>query len=328
MATRNAPEASDTQAPSADPRASPLAERAARLRAFNRFYTHRIGATRQDYQDSPYTLAEMRILYELAHRDGATLSSLSHELGLDAGYLSRTLKRFTQQGLVAKWQSKADHRQMLLTLTKAGREAFAPFDVRSQQQAESLLAALPEAGQTELIAHLAQAEALLTGSQTDVELRTHRPGDMGWVIEAHARLYAQEYGWNGEFELMVAEICAHFLKHFDPERERCWIVERAGQRLGCAFVVQKSKAVAQLRCVLLEPAARGLGLGRRLVNEAIGFARDCGYREMVLQTHDCLHAARAVYEQAGFTLKSEEQYERFGVKLVGQEWVLNLDGRK
>ncbi|KPF70625.1 MarR family transcriptional regulator [beta proteobacterium AAP99] len=305
-----------------------MAERAARLRAFNRFYTQRIGATRQDYLDSPYTLAEMRILYELAHRDGATLSSLSYELGLDAGYLSRTLKRFTQQGLVAKWQSKADHRQMLLTLTKAGREAFAPFDARSQQQAESLLAALPEDGQAELIAHLAQAEALLTGSESDVTMRSHQPGDMGWVIEAHARLYAQEYGWNGEFELMVAEICTHFLKHFDPSRERCWIVERAGQRLGCAFVVQKSKTVAQLRCVLLEPAARGIGLGKRLVSEAIDFARASGYREMMLWTNDCLHAARAVYEQAGFTLRSEEQHESFGVKLVGQEWMLKLDGRK
>ncbi len=325
MVRRSAPEGAD---PPAAGRQDELADRAARLRAFNRFYTQCIGAARRDELDSAHTQAEMRILYELAQHDGATLSSLSQELGLDAGYLSRTLKRFTQQGLVAKWQSKADHRQLLLTLTKAGREAFAPYEARRQQQAQGLLAALPEAGQTALLAHLGAAQALLGGSQTDAILRTHRPGDMGWIIEAHARLYAQECGFNGEFEALVADICTQFLKHFNAERERCWILERAGWRLGCVFVVSHSKTVAQLRCLLLEPAARGQGMGRRLVREAIDFARSAGYRELMLWTHDGLHAARAIYEQAGFRLDSEAPETRFGVQIIGQTWCLKLNGRK
>jgi DNA-binding MarR family transcriptional regulator/ribosomal protein S18 acetylase RimI-like enzyme len=308
-----------------------ISQRVRAVRHFNRFYTRQIGVLQEGLLASPFSLAELRVLYELAHRVAATATELGREMGMDAGYLSRIVAGFRKRGLVTAQASREDKRVMRLTLSAKGKTTFEPLSARSDAEVASLLGGLPVAQQQELVDAMRRIEVLLTGegaaasqAKPPYTLRRHRPGDMGWVVHRHAALYAREYGWDDSFEAMVADIAANFVRNFDPERERCWIAEREGEIIGCVFVVKKSKTVAQLRMLLVEPEARGLGLGHRLVDECIRFARECGYRKIVLWTNDILHAARHIYVKAGFKLTVEERHTSFGHKLVGQTWELKL----
>jgi DNA-binding MarR family transcriptional regulator/N-acetylglutamate synthase-like GNAT family acetyltransferase len=301
--------------------------RVAAMRHFSRFYTRRIGVLQEGLLASPFSLAEARVLYELAHRDGVAASSLAGDLGLDAGYLSRILQKFSRRGLVTRTHSASDARVRPLALTAKGRAAFAPLDQRSQQEIATLLGALPDPSQRRLISSMQTIEWLLADKPSSPALcvlRAHRPGDMGWVIERHGALYAQEYGWDERFEALVAEIAAQFIRNFDPQRERCWIAERNGERVGCVFLVRKSATVAKLRLLIVDPAARGMGLGRQLVDECVRFARKCDYRKLTLWTQDNLRAARHIYQAAGFQCVKRERHANFGHALVGETWDLPL----
>ena len=299
------------------------------VRRFNRFYTQRIGMLRQSLYDSPWSLAEVRVLYELAHAQAQLVASdLAQRLGLDAGYLSRILRGFVASGYVRKSPAEGDARRLRLTLTPAGRKAFAPIDRASHDEIAALLAPLPNAAQRRLVGAMQTVETLLgepEKSTTPILLRPHRPGDMGWVVACHGRLYAEEYGWDETFEALVADIAARFIKRYDPKRERCWIAERDGENVGSVFVVERSPSVAQLRLLIVDPSARGAGIGRRLVAECIDFARRTGYRKMMLWTNGGLDAARHLYEDAGFRLTKEERHHSFGKDLVGQTFVLDLN---
>jgi len=307
--------------------ASPADPRVDVVRRFNRFYTRRIGALRAGLLDSPFPLAEARLLYELAHRERPTASALARDLGLDAGYLSRMLRGLERKRLITRERSPSDARQSLLGLTAAGRRAAATLDTRSSAEVRAMLGKLPDAGQRRLVEAMRDVERLL-GAAPDPKvpylLRPHRPGDMGWVVHRHAVLYAQEYGWDERFEALVAKIVAKFIDDFDPKRERCWIAERGGEIVGSVFLVAKSPTVAQLRMLYVEPAARGLGIGKQLVDECERFAREKGYRKIVLWTNSILHAARHIYEAAGYRLVAEEPHDSFGHRLVGQTWELKL----
>ncbi|MDA7415935.1 bifunctional helix-turn-helix transcriptional regulator/GNAT family N-acetyltransferase [Xenophilus arseniciresistens] len=300
------------------------------LRRFNRFFTRRIGVL-DAYLGGRLSLTDVRVLYELAHRDGLSATQLQRELGLDAGYLSRILKRYEKDGWLLRAPHPKDARQSLLQLTEAGHAAFSPMQQKSREEAAALLAPLPPAQRAEAVAAMARIESLLdpAGAPASQALRTALlrdpvPGDLGWVVQQHGELYAREYGWDMRFEAMVAEIAARFVQHFDPAAEKCWIAELDGQRVGAIFVVRKSATVAQLRMLILAPQARGLGLGARLTDEAIAFARARGYRRMVLWTNSCLTAARAIYARRGFVLDKSEPYEDFGQKLLGETWSLKL----
>lgn len=299
------------------------------LRAFNRFYTQRIGIL-DPYLGSAFSLTEVRVLYELAHHAPCTASELVRRLLLDAGYLSRILRRFAAEGWMERTPAPTDARQQVLALTQEGRAVFEPLQQRSREEATGLLAALAPAQRAELMAALQRAQALLSPeaaqarSARTIVLRDPRPGDMGWVIQQHGELYWREYGWNAEFEALVASIVAGMMKHHDPAWERGWIAELDGERVGSAFVVRKSKTVAQLRLLILAPAARGLGLGGRLTDECIAFARGKGYRKMVLWTNRNLDAARAIYARRGFTLVDSEAHHSYGRDLVGEHWELAL----
>jgi DNA-binding MarR family transcriptional regulator/GNAT superfamily N-acetyltransferase len=306
-----------------------LDRRVEAVRRFNRFYTRKIGVLGEGLLDSPYTLTQARVLYELAHRERPTASDLVKDLGLDPGYLSRILRGFEKHGLLARAPSTEDARQRHLTLTPQGRKAFASLDRITRQQIAALLSPLSEPQQTQIETAMQQIEGVLgddapTPVPAGYRLRPHRPGDMGWVVHRHGALYAAEYGWDESFEALVAEIVAGFIKHFDPTRERCWIAEGEGQILGSVFLVQDSPAVAKLRLLLVEPAARGLGLGRRLVEECIDFARRTGYRRIRLWTNRNLAAARHLYERLGFQLVESEPHRSFGHDLVGETWELTL----
>lgn len=296
-------------------------DRIAAVRGFNRFYTQRIGVLRRRMYGSPLSLAEVRVLYELAHREAPTASELADALDLDRGYLSRMLQAFERDGLVRRSRSDEDGRASHLALTPKGRKAFAPIDRASHDEIGRLLARLSEGDARSLVDSMTTIERLLAGAPPPaptVTLRTHRPGDIGWVIERHGALYAQELGWDETFEGLVAQIAGKFLQKLDPAKERCWIAERDGQRVGCVLVVKRSPAVAQLRLLLVEPSARGLGIGARLVDECLAFARSVGYRRMMLWTNGGLDAARAIYEARGFRLVKEERHHSFGHDLVGQ----------
>lgn len=304
-----------------------IEDRIAEIRRFNRFYTCQIGALQEGLLKSPYSLTESRVLYELAHRDGLTAAGLAKDLELDAGYLSRMLRGFERQGLVTRSPSPGDARQMLLSLTPAGRSAFGELNARSHDEIAALLAAIPEADQRRLMEAMRTIEEILGSHPADPEpyvLRPHRPGDMGWVIHRQAVLYALEYGWDEHFEALVAEIAAKFVQNLDPRRERCWIAEKDGEVVGSVFLVGESDEVAKLRMLYVEPGARGLGIGRRLVEECIRFARLAGYRKITLWTNDVLVAARRIYEAAGFRLAGEERHHSFGHDLVAQTWERDL----
>jgi len=297
------------------------------MRGFNRFYTRRIGVLDEGHLNSRFSLAEVRVLYELAHRDRPTASELARDLDLDAGYLSRIVRGFRGKGLVAGTPSREDARQSRLALTRKGRQTFAPLERRASEAVAGMLRPLTVEQRTRLAGAVDCLRDLLERrdqAAPPYTLRMHRPGDMGWVIHRHAVLYAREYGWDERFEALVAGIAARFLENFDPRRERCWIAERAGEPVGSVFLVKESEEVSRLRLLLVEPAARGLGLGARLVEECIRFARQAGYRSMVLWTQSILHAARHIYRKAGFELTREEQHSEFGFPLTGQTWELRL----
>jgi DNA-binding MarR family transcriptional regulator/GNAT superfamily N-acetyltransferase len=300
------------------------------VRRFNRFYTRHIGVLGEGLLKSPFSLTEVRVLYEIAHRKLPTATALCQELGLDPGYLSRILSKFEKCGLVSKSASQSDGRQSLLELTARGRKTFATLDARQSAEVASMLRALPPAGQSRLVQAMLTIETSLgAGSEADTKtpyiLRPHQPGDMGWVVHRHGVLYAQEYGYDDQFEALVAEIVANFIQHFDGRRDRCWIAEREGEIVGSVFVVKKSKTVAKLRLLLVEPSARGLGIGKRLVDECLRFARQAGYKKMVLWTQSELPAARHIYQEAGFQLVREEPHRSWGRDdLVSQIWELKL----
>ena len=306
------------------------------IRRFNRFYTRRIGVLHEGLLDSSFTLTESRLLWELAHRDDLTAAELSRTLELDAGYLSRLLAAFKARGLIRSMKSTDDGRQQHLSLTAAGRRAFAPLDARSRSDVAALLAKLDETEQQHLLASMTGIERLLGApsarSESPCTLRPHRPGDIGWVVSRHGALYAAEYGWDMRFEALVARIAADFIERFDPAREACWIAERDGVPVGSVFLVQARDdasaapidGTAQLRMLLIEPSARGLGLGKRLVDECTRFARQAGYRKIMLWTNASLLAARGIYTKAGYALTHSEPHHSFGHDLVGETWELAL----
>ncbi|MES2954714.1 MAG: bifunctional helix-turn-helix transcriptional regulator/GNAT family N-acetyltransferase [Pseudomonadota bacterium] len=298
------------------------------VRSFNRFYTQRIGVL-APYLGSEFSLTEVRVLYELAHRDQPTATELGRDLALDAGYLSRILRRFEEKGWMERTASPADARQSLLRLTDAGYQVFAPLQQRSRDEASALLAPLAAPAQQALTDALATVQRLLAPATASADsrgvlLRDPQPGDMGWVVQQHGEIYAREYGWNSEFEALVADIVAGYLRKFQPDWERCWIAELEGQRVGSVFVVRKSPTVAQLRMLILTPQARGQGLGALLTDECIAFARSKGYKKIVLWTNSCLGSARDIYARRGFKLIKSEPYTGFGKKLVGETWALKL----
>jgi DNA-binding MarR family transcriptional regulator/GNAT superfamily N-acetyltransferase len=297
------------------------------VRGFNRFYTRRIGVL-DPYLGGDLSLTEVRVLYELAHNDQPTASELGRETGLDAGYLSRILRRFEQRGWIERTPSPADARQSLLRLTPAGRQAFEPLQQRSRDEAAALLAPLPQSQRDGVIAAMATLQRALgaaaPASARTIVLRDPRAGDMGWVVQQHGELYAREYGYSGEFEALVAQVAAEYLRKFDPAWDKGWIAELDGERVGSVFVVRKSATVAQLRLLILAQQARGLGLGKRLVDECIAFARARGYRKMVLWTNGQLAAARAIYAARGFRQVSSEKMHAYGQDLVAETWELAL----
>lgn len=298
------------------------------VRGFNRFYTRRIGVL-SPYLGSELSLTEVRVLYELAHRDQPTATELARDLALDAGYLSRILRRFEANDWLARVPSPADARQSLLALTATGHRAFTPLQQKSRDEAAELLAPLTDSDRHQLIDAMDRVQRLLdpassVGKTPVAMLRDPQPGDMGWVVQQHGEIYAREYGWNAEFEALAADIVARFVRQRQPEWERCWMAELDGQRVGSVFVVRKSKNVAQLRMLILTPQARGLGLGARLTDECIAFARNKGYKKMVLWTNSCLEAARDIYAKRGFQLVKSEPYQGFGQSLVGETWELKL----
>jgi len=304
-----------------------LDRRIAAVRRFHRFYTQKIGVLQEALLRSPFSLTEARVLYELAHRDGATATWLAEELELDPGYLSRILAGFQRRALIRRTPSPQDARRHLISLTETGREAFAPLDTGSQAEIGAMLRHLAEPEQHRLVAAMRTVARLLGDAaepRAPYLLRPHRVGDMGWVTWRHGVLYAEEYGFDDRFEALVAEIAAKFLHQFDPAREHCWIAEQDGENVGSVFLVKQSDAVAVLRLFLVEPKARGLGIGSRLVEECVRFARRCGYREITLWTQSILVAARRLYDAAGFRCVAAEPHHSFGRDLVGETWVLTL----
>jgi DNA-binding MarR family transcriptional regulator/GNAT superfamily N-acetyltransferase len=306
-----------------------LEQRVQAVRRFNRFYTRQIGLLADGLLATPFGLTEARVLYELAHDEGTTATELGDELRLDAGYLSRILRGFEGRGLVAREPSPGDRRRYLLTLTAAGHAAFAVLDAASRTQIEGMLGELDAADSERLVGALETVQRLLSpqpSRRSPYLLRPHHAGDMGWVVQRHGVLYNREYGWDEQFEALVAEIVAGFVRDFDGRRERCWIAERDGENVGSVFLVRHPErdGVAKLRLLLVEPHVRGLGIGRRLVQECTRFARQAGYHTIMLWTNRVLHAARRIYEQEGYRLVLEEPHHSFGHHLVGQTWELTL----
>ena len=320
----------------------------AAMRAFNRFYTSVIGVLRGTHLDSPYSLTEVRVLFELARRDagratGAT--ALRRTLDIDAGYLSRVLARLEREKLITRQRSAGDGRRQVIRLTEAGRAAFAELDARQDEQTAGLLASLGEADREQLLDAMLIIQRVLPGPDPGGRqaparpvprprsclLRPPRPGDLGWVVHRHGALYAREYGWDETFEFLVARIVADYAASHDPAREAAWIAEVAkgdgeagGEPAGCVFCVREDDSTARLRLLLVEPSARGLGIGARLVDECLRFARAAGYARMILWTQDCLTAARRIYQAAGFTLAAEGRHHSFGHDLTEQTWTRDL----
>jgi DNA-binding MarR family transcriptional regulator/N-acetylglutamate synthase-like GNAT family acetyltransferase len=304
------------------------------VRRFNRFYTRQIGVLRKTYVDSPYSLGEMRVLYEIAQGcklgDGVTASDIGRALDLDAGYLSRVLRNFAKRGLISRKASAKDARQSHVRLTARGRKAFAPAEQRSQHDVAAMLGKLGNDDQARLIAAMQTIEVLLAGDSAAAPARNYilrepRPGDFGWIVSRHAELYAQEYGWAEPFEGLCAQIVADFANKNDPACERCWIAEMNGENVGTVMLVRDSEEVARVRLLLVDPKARGLKLGARLVDECVRFARQAGYKKMTLWTHSILTAARHIYEKAGFTLTSSEPRRTWGKDVVAEFWDLELN---
>lgn len=296
------------------------------VRRFNRFYTGRIGVLPRDYLGSGFTLGEARLVSELGRRGAAAASELGRELDLDLGYLSRLVHGLRRRGVLQARRAREDARRSILTLTARGQKAFQALDARSRKEIGERLAPLAPAAQAELAGAMRTIERLLGGEAKPgaVALRAHRPGDIGWVVRAHGRIYHEEYGWDERFEALVAGIAKDFVENLDASRERCWIAELDGEPVGSVFLVRQSKRVAKLRLLIVEPRARGRGLGRRLVEECIGFARAKGYRKLVVWTQSNLAAARAIYRRTGFRKVKQERHRQFGVPLLGEYWELAL----
>jgi DNA-binding MarR family transcriptional regulator/GNAT superfamily N-acetyltransferase len=299
----------------------------AAVRAFNRFYTRKLGVLDQQLLKSPFSLSEARVLYELAHRQDLSAKEIGAELGLDAGYLSRIVQNFDEAGLISRDPLPSDRRQYRLALTAKGRQAFAKLERSTNTDVAALLEGLPPGGKARLTGAMAEIERLLGesgGSPAPAILREPRPGDMGWVVQSHGALYAREYGFDSSFEGLVAEIAAKFLASFDASRERCWIADIDGAQVGSVFLVRHTDDIAKLRLLLVDPAGRGQGLGHRLVGECVTFARACGYRRITLWTQSILMAARKIYQDAGFKLVATEPHRSFGQDLIGETWELEL----
>lgn len=307
-----------------DPR---LDARISAVRRFNRFYTRQIGVLEEGLLKSELSLAEVRVLYELAQEDGATATSITHTLRLDAGYLSRMLRSFERRGLIQRRRSNVDARRTLLSLTRKGRSAFAKLDSRAHDAIAALLAPHSAASQRTLVGAMHAIELVLgeaSPAPRAIVLREPSPGDLGWVIERHGELYADEYGWGNHFEALVVQIVADFAHEHDPARERFWIALANGERVGSVLLVRESESVARLRLLLVEPSARGLGVGNTLVRACLDFARAAGYAKVTLWTNAVLVAARAIYIANGFHLVREEMHTRFGSEQLGQDWELEL----
>jgi DNA-binding MarR family transcriptional regulator/GNAT superfamily N-acetyltransferase len=313
------------------PEARVVADAVAQVRRFNRFYTHLVGALDKGHLHSSFSLAETRVLYEIAHTDGPTATDLGRNLRLDPGYLSRMLRGFERRGLVERAPSPTDGRRTHLQLTPKGRSIFDDLNVRASEAVADVLAPLAVRQRHELLDSMRTIESLL-GSRTATEpqapftLRPHRPVDMGWVVHRQAVLYAQEHGWDETYEALISRIVADFIDRFDPRRERCWIAERDGEIVGSVFLIKHPEraGVAQLRLLYVERRVRGLGIGRRLVHECTQFARQTGYKTITLWTNSVLTSARKIYEAEGYRLVREEPHHRFGHDLVGQTWELEL----
>jgi DNA-binding MarR family transcriptional regulator/N-acetylglutamate synthase-like GNAT family acetyltransferase len=306
---------------------SELELRIDRMRRFNRFYTRSIGVLQEGYLHSPFSLAEVRVLYELAHRQRATATELARELDLDPGYLSRILSGFDRRGLLERTRSQRDGRESVLSLNQAGHAAFTPLEADARKEIGALLARLADRQQQRLVGAMQTIECLLGEAGPEhaaFVLRQHQPGDMGWVVQRHGVLYAQEYGYDAQFEALVASIVAKFLQHYDPQRERCWIAERQGEMLGCVFLVKASKTIGKLRLFLVEPEARGAGIGHALTEACLRFAREAGYRKVRLWTQSELLAARHIYARIGFSKIAEEHHHSFSKDLVAETWELRL----
>jgi len=309
------------------PLSTPPASHVRAVRAFNRFYTQRIGVLQRGVLQSPYSLTEVRVLYELANGADLTATDVQRILGLDPGYLSRILRSFERSGMLLRERSKKDGRRSLIRLTGHGRKVFSALNARQSSDVEKMLQSVPDSVREKLIGSMQTIQKVLNSERAGggrVSLRAHKPGDMGWVMFRHGILYQSEYGWDERFEALVGEIVVNFIRDFDAKRERCWIAEMDGERVGSVFLVKDTATVAKLRLLLVEPAARGHGVGGLLVRECIDFARKAGYRKLTLWTNSVLDAARHIYESAGFELVKEEKHSRFGHNLTGQYWSLDL----
>ncbi|RAO78173.1 bifunctional helix-turn-helix transcriptional regulator/GNAT family N-acetyltransferase [Dyella jiangningensis] len=304
---------------------TPLQEKAEKVRQFNRFYTRRIGVLHEHLLESEYSLTEVRMLYELASHPTLTSADLCRMLGLNAGYVSRVIGGFEKKGLLAKSRSNEDARATRLKLTDHGRRTFQPLNDASREEVMAMLRQLSEPQQEQLVHAMGQIHGLLGDQATpSYVLRDPRPGDMGWIVHRQGLLYFQEYGWDAEFEALVADIVAKYVQQFDPRSDRCWIAEKDGQVVGSVFVVRQDETTAKLRLLYVDANARGLGIGRRLVDECLRFARQAGYKKMMLWTNSVLVDARRIYEKAGFQLIEEEAHHSFGKDLVGQTWSIDL----
>ena len=304
-----------------------LESQIAAIRGFSRFYTRKLGIIEPKLLASPWTLQEARIIYEIAQHDSCTATDLIQTLGLDAGFLSRTLQALQRRQIVARKPSKADRRANELALTAKGRAAFAELERRSRHEVGALLAGLDDRERSAVVNAMTVIEQVLeppAQKPAGFLLRSHRPGDIGWIVSRHGAIYAQEYGWDISFEALAAEITAQFLKSWDPAREQCWIAEIDGEPVGSIFLVRASDDVAKIRLLLVEKKARGLGVGRALVEQCIRFAKDAGYRSITLWTQTILVAARGIYQHAGFQCVRQEKHHSFGVDLIGETWELEL----
>ena len=303
--------------------------RIAAVRSFNRFYTRQIGVLRKNFLDSPYTLGEARVLYEIGRRRLPTASDVGRALDLDAGYLSRVLRNFEKSGLIVRTASAHDARRSYLALTVRGKKIMTSLNARSQRDVSTMLGKLEGVDQQRLMAAMNTIETLLGGEHEEAQqsaytLRAPHTGDFGWIVRRHAELYAQEYQWKEPFEGVCAQIAADFLNKFDPKYERCWIAEMDGENAGCVMLAKESPTVARLRLLLVDPKARGLGLGARLTDECIRFARGAGYKKVTLWTHSILTAARHIYAKAGFKLIRSEERTSFGQPVVSEDWEMTL----
>jgi DNA-binding MarR family transcriptional regulator/N-acetylglutamate synthase-like GNAT family acetyltransferase len=297
------------------------------IRRFNRFYTRQIGVLQEHLLESQFSLTEVRVLYEIAHRENTTAKDLCSDLGLDRGYVSRMLQSFEDHGWITSQPASDDRRRQLLFLTVKGHKVFDPLERRSAEEVAAMLARLSPEQQKKFLAAIHDVESVLSPAQRSAAytIRQHRPGDMGWVVQRHGELYWQEYHYDERFEALVAEIVAEFIQNLDPTHERCWIAEKEGERVGCIFLVKKSTQVAKLRLLLVESSARGLGIGKRLVEECVRFAREAGYKKILLWTQSELAAARGIYKAAGFERIAEEPHDSWSRKnLVAETWELKL----